>query len=394
MFANQKVLFDALIGTSLGVVLLIVFVGDRLGRSAPQEEVSPNTLEVRIVDDASMRSAGGKRLRLAVTPTHYEINPFNGTSLPWDDMGKLLKKLGEGYRYDEVKPPDLLNNPRMLDPYDVLFLTCAPKGQELRDLLVQFVSRGGTLYAADWRYDAVASAFPDLLDATSRAEGTKQEIVADVVDPSLREVLGRQTIPLRFDLPRWKTAAFRGPRVTTLIQGRYQKQQYLQDLVGVPATAPLLVKMAIGKGTVIFTSFHAEQQNEELEKKLLQYLVFSLVTAEVDAQVAALDQKEGFVPQKGNLLGIPKENPTITRTYQNQKKGPLRFALGFRNEGAELRLVLRSPDGRTFTWEGKSTVVLEVPQAAVGEWTYTVTALQLPYENFPFTVRVSEKNKS
>jgi hypothetical protein len=32
-----------------------------------------------------------------------------------------------------------------------------------------------------------------------------------------------------------------------------------------------------------------------------------------------------------------------------------------------------------------------VPDAAAGEWTYTVTALKLPYPNFPFTVRIGEK---
>ena len=69
----------------------------------------------------------------------------------------------------------------------------------------------------------------------------------------------------------------------------------------------------------------------------------------------------------------------------------MRFALGFRNEGAKLRLHLRSPNGKQFTWEGESTAILDVPNAAPGEWTYTVTALHLPYENFPFTVTVGEK---
>jgi hypothetical protein len=59
-----------------------------------------------------------------------------------------------------------------------------------------------------------------------------------------------------------------------------------------------------------------------------------------------------------------------------------------------LTLTIRSPDGKTFSWEGTSTVILEVPQAAVGEWSYTVAAKSetLPYENFPFTVRVGGRN--
>jgi hypothetical protein len=386
MYASHKPLIDALAGASLACALLLVLVIDRL--LAPAR--AANTLEVQVIDDASRREEAVKRLRLVVTPTHREVDPIKGTVFPWDDMGKMLRGLGEGYRFDEIAPNTFLGNPRLLDQYDVMFLTCAPGGQELRDLLVQFVSRGGTLYASDWRFEAVAAAFPDYVNWGLAGSGTRGEVLGEVVDPALRDLVG-PTIPLRFDLPRWKTAAFGGPRVTTLIQGRYQKQRFPQDRFGDPAVAPLLVRFGFGKGTVIFTSFHNEKQNSELEKKLLQYLVFTLVTADIDAQVTAKIQAAGFAPQKSNLLSTPADNPAVTRTYTNGRPGPLRFALGFRNEGATLRLTLRSPEGKTFDWEGTSTVMLEVPHASPGEWTYTVTAVRVPYENFPFTVTVSEK---
>ena len=69
----------------------------------------------------------------------------------------------------------------------------------------------------------------------------------------------------------------------------------------------------------------------------------------------------------------------------------MRFSLGFRNAGATLELALKSPDGKTFAWKDTSTFTLEVPHAQAGEWTYTVTRVHVPYENFPFTVTVSEK---
>lgn len=31
---------------------------------------------------------------------------------------------------------------------------------------------------------------------------------------------------------------------------------------------------------------------------------------------------------------------------------------------------------------------MDIPHAASGDWTYTITALDLPYENFPFTVTI------
>lgn len=384
-----KTLLDATAGGALIFVLLITFLIDRLLRGGP-EPVGPNTLEVNVIGGS--HSGPAKKLRLAVVPTHRQIDPRTKQVIAWDDMGKLLRELGEGYRnFDEISADNIRSDPRRLDDYDVLFLTCAPGGKELKDALVAFVSRGGTLYASDWRYDAVANAFPEFVDRNTVGSGCAQELKADVVDPSLREVLGDDKLHLRFELSGWKTAAFAGPRVTTLLRGDFRKERFPNDRVGAPASAPLLVKFTADKGTVIFTSFHNEKQNSETEKKLLQYLVFSLVTAEVTSEVGAQISEGGFAPQRSNLLSTPKENPSVTKTFTAKQTGPLRFALGFRNEGAKLRLHIRSPDGKQYTWTGESTVVLEVPRAVAGEWTYTVTALSLPYENFPFTVTVGEK---
>ena len=150
-----------------------------------------------------------------------------------------------------------------------------------------------------------------------------------------------------------------------------------------------MVKFQVKEGTVIFTSFHNEKQNSRTEKQLLQYLVFSLVTAGVDADVNA--KMEGFTPQRSNLLSTPKSNQSIPKTYENKKTADLRFALGFRNEGAKLRFNIKSPDGKEFTKDCEGSTIFEVPNAAAGVWTYTATSLHLPYENFPFTMTAAEK---
>jgi len=49
-----------------------------------------------------------------------------------------------------------------------------------------------------------------------------------------------------------------------------------------------------------------------------------------------------------------------------------------------------APDGAKFAREGTSTFVVEVENAAAGNWRYTVTALSVPYPNFPFTLAVGE----
>ena len=45
------------------------------------------------------------------------------TEPQFDDMGKLLRTLGDGYAYQTIPEDDLLR-PESLDRFDILFLTC------------------------------------------------------------------------------------------------------------------------------------------------------------------------------------------------------------------------------------------------------------------------------
>jgi hypothetical protein len=56
-----------------------------------------------------------------------------------------------------------------------------------------------------------------------------------------------------------------------------------------------------------------------------------------------------------------------------------------------LYLEIIGPDGRKFDKEGASTIKIDVTDAGVGAWKYTVTAKKVPYENFPFTLTVWQK---
>ena len=308
----------------------------------------------------------------------------------WDDMGKLLKELGEGYRFDEINQDQIVNSIVKLEDYDVVFLTCAHAGSDkLREHLRRYVSEGGILYASDWRFDDIAAAFPEMKADALRGQGEKQTLEADVIDAALRNRLGTTRVTLKFDMPEWKTAAFSGPRVKVLMQGNY----LTMNGQGQRATAPLMVKFNWEKGTVIFTSFHNEKQNSRVETDLLQYLVFSLVTAGIDADVNAKLEQGGFKSQPSNLLSTPQgKKTTDPKHYENKTPGAtLRFVLGFRNEGATLRFHVKAPSGKQYTWEGKSTVILEVANAERGTWTYTVSEEVAAYANFPFTVTVGEK---
>ncbi len=382
---------DGGVAVSLAVALAMVFATDR---SRPAPKPAPVVVQSTPEPEPSLPV---QMLRLAVTPREY------------DDMGKLLGQLGAGFGYTTIRLEDLEEVSKLTD-YDVLFLTCGtvarswviggelgdgsrpgvhlvrvkPEVMErVREALRAFVGRGGTLYASDWRLDLIRECFPELFDGEDIVEGAAQTLTAEVVDPGLRDALGGGSVELRFDLPGWKPAKLVAENRTIYLRGEYRSKGG-----GPSVSAPLLVKVPFEKGTIIFTSFHNEKVNSELETKMLKFLVFAAVTAKETAQTQKTMISGGFSPQKQNLLSASAEAPEVTQTYANTKRGKLRFALSFANQGAQLKLTVRGPDSKSRVQEGTSTFMIDVDDAAAGNWSYTVTALKVPYPNFPFTLTV------
>ncbi len=387
------------LGLVVGLVaaLALVYV---LDRQLPPKTVDRGA-DLKVVEATDEpKPAPVKRLRLGVTP------PGGG----FDDMGRLLDTLGEGYRYTPFSLEALLE-PKKLAEFDVIFLTCSglplsmlgqrigpgerpntenytPNEKVLNEVganLRDFVTKGGTLYASDLHYKLVARAFPDLTheDHVEVGKGD-QDVNAEVVDAGLKEIIGGE-MKLKFDMAGWYPADFTGDSITTYLRGKYVAES------GGEQTAPLLVKFPYHDGTVIFTSFHNEKQNSETELKLLRYLVFSAVTAEVESRVQRTMVQGGFSPAKQNLFSASSDEQSAASVYHADEAGHLQFVLGFQYLGAELRLTVVGPDGKKLEKTGTSTITIEVPDAAAGDWHYTVTALKLPNENFPFTVTVGQK---
>lgn len=394
----KRLVIDAGVGLGLLLALAAVFALD--WASTERDDGSPktetNTVEV-VVDEGGDGTGGRRALRLAVTPPEY------------DDMGKLLNRLGSGYRYTQIELDDLLDA-EMLARYDVLFLTCggAPRhwlGSRLRESqrggtgiyrpkpeivdkinksFRTFVGHGGTLYASDLQFDLVELAFPEFVDTAAEGRGEVQTVEAEVVDPGLRRLLG-PAIDLDFDMPSWRPAAFRGPDVTTYLRATYAVRD------GAEQTGPLLVTFPHGEGTVIFTSFHNEAQNTEMEEELLRHLVFTTVTAREEGKIRRTMVRGGFSPTARNLLSASSGGKPVEQTYECRRRGPLQFVLGFEDQGAELRLSVVGPGGDKFQKTGAKTFTISVDDAAVGPWSYTVSPIKIPYENFPFTLTIGEK---
>ena len=393
-----RLLIDAGAAAGLLLALIVVFLidnrSDSFGRFGPLEDQRNVNLRV-VPEDEDLQSLLSP-LRIAVTPPVY------------DDVGKLLDTLGAGYRYTVISMDDLLDA-RRLARYDVVFVTCGsvphewvrrrrrikPGGgrissarpevaERIKRNLRGYVGRGGTLYVSDWRFDLLQIAFPELIDYSQVGSGAVGTVKARVVDRGLQRRLG-STIELRFDKPDWRPAAFRGPQVTTYLSGSYQTTD------GDKATGPLLIQFPHGRGNVIFTSFHNEKQNSQTELGLLRYLVFTTVTAQTDSKVKRTMLRGGFSPVERNLLSASVKQPSATQTYNCSGKRHLQFVLGFENRGARLHLTLIDPHGRKLEKTGTSTFTIDVSGAAAGEWKCTITPLKVPYENFPFTLTIGEK---
>jgi hypothetical protein len=365
MAKPEQLALDAGIAAALLVALLVVYLVDVTPQAQSREDF-------KVLRPQTTR----KTLKLAVTPKSY------------DDMGELLTKLGKGFAYTPILNDDLADLDR-LKQFDVVFLTCADSTEQnipQNEALRAYVEQGGTLYASDWRFKCLLGAFPEYVNRDAMRRGVKCEVRAKVLDPGLRDVLG-PTVELGFELPGWDPAAFKRDMVQVIMEGTYPPV----DLGKPIKDAPLLVKFAYKKGTVIFTSFHNNRQLNSVTEKLLNYLVFHAVNARAESELRAKIEEKGFTPTTSSLVSASSKEPSVTKTYRNTKAGPLMFALAFNpKEDVKLRLEVKGPDGKVARHEDAEPFTIEIPNAQIGDWEYTVTALNLSDPNFPFSVSVAE----
>jgi hypothetical protein len=388
-----QLIVDGALATALAIAVVIVIAMDR--REKPAEE--PAALEPVTVEPQPQAPAV-RPLAIAVTPER----PV------YDDVGRLLDSLGSGYAYRPIPLDDLLEAER-IEQFDVIFLTCSGytdtwlgeraegtlRGNEVygsnpetleraKQSLRKFVHDGGTLYASDLHGTTIAACFPEFFERSLDGRGAPQKVDAEVKDESLQKLLGER-IELTFDMPSWRPAAFSGEGLAVLLDGEFK------TIDGEIKRAPLLVRFPHGQGSVIFTSFHNEKQTSDKEKELLKVLVFSTVTAAVDAEAERTLARGGFSRTKKDLFSTSRAAVPIQQVYENTAVGDLQFVLAFAEQGAELELEVEGPDGVVRRERGQKTVTIEVPAAAAGSWRYEIRPLTVPSDNFPFTISVGRK---
>ena len=160
-----------------------------------------------------------------------------------------------------------------LSAYDVVFINCLADITQVSGgginlnprknapALRRFVENGGTLYVSDYALDNITEAFPGNIRFRGKGDGRSGNAVATVIDPELRELVGR-TCPINFNTIYAPVESVADHCHVYLTKGR----------------EPILVSFQHGDGHVIYTSFHNGVQVSEQERTLLMFMILKTIS--------------------------------------------------------------------------------------------------------------------
>lgn len=252
----------------------------------------------------------------------------------WDEQEDLLTGLGldhtffnyELEHFNDTPPEDIeavqvLRDPARLAAFRILFFDCGSAAlswvrrfPEIGRNLREFVLAGGSLYASDLAWAYVEAAFPDAIDfygpddlpsGPMASDGPQQVIgqadyPATVDDPILAAYLGTGAFTTRYGAGPLIAVTGAGAGTDVKVRGIVHVElppavcgdaicdpnEVLQcadcqglipdEYVQHPGPMVLTHRPTATSGRVVYTTFHNDEQADELMKRLLNYLVFQL----------------------------------------------------------------------------------------------------------------------
>ena len=230
---------------------------------------------------------------------HWDETPCDHIDM-FDNKGGL---------FTDFTPFDnLLRNLDWMKEYDVIFVPCSNETTDgaLGDPTVlsnirKYVEDGGKWYIADWSYDFVEQAFPDLLDfegndsSIGAADEASWEFdsTGRAVDEDLRDwlmAIGEPTDSINFE-ENWDCIQALGtvPGVDedgnpiTITPYTWAEGPITRDHDCMSGNAPLTLTFPYGCGKVLFTTYHtvgamggAGRPNLLTQEKILFYLILEI----------------------------------------------------------------------------------------------------------------------
>jgi hypothetical protein len=218
---------------------------------------------------------------------------YDNTQALLDRMGFTNYALIDGL--DEDVLVSFFSEPTNLAQYDVIFFNggCLERGvfwdtnpaddtpEHVAANIRDYVWNGGSVFATDWAYDIVETAWPDAIDfiGDDRVRDAGQvgdfgNVDASVTDESLADYLGETGTRITYDLPVWPPINAVEPYVSIHLTGSvgYREGESTYTL----ASVPLLVSFSGGSGRVAFSTFRVAANQTEDMTSIVQYVFHDL----------------------------------------------------------------------------------------------------------------------
>ena len=210
----------------------------------------------------------------------------------YDNVPQLLS--GMQLEYDTIGIGDstnltyFLSDPEEMAEYDIIFFACGSSFSnvsngsgdfdQMMHNIRRFVENGNSIYASDWSSDFIHNTFPEAVDFytdSPRVGDGQQTINADVTSSEMQTLLGRNTAELYFNAGGWVVATNASPPSVVHFRGDAEKSN--GEVVHGAALLTTFTE-PIGGGTVVYTSFHNNNQVDAGTDMhdILNFLIFQL----------------------------------------------------------------------------------------------------------------------
>ncbi len=200
----------------------------------------------------------------------------------YDEVQNILDRLKLSYTFFQNNPASLLSSLSKMKKFNIIFLNCGMDesvfGSKEINNLRQFVKGGGSLYASDFSYDPIEMAWPNAVDwlgnDSTRNAAEKvgsAKVPATVLNTTLINRLGgRKKVTIKYDLCPCAAAVAAGAGTNTLLRGdRTNKGNSKEPLA-------VFFKPYAKGGTVVYTTFHNDEQFSRTIDIILKFLIFEL----------------------------------------------------------------------------------------------------------------------
>jgi hypothetical protein len=199
----------------------------------------------------------------------------------YDELEPMLQAIGvtgvhliDGQAGSEIV--DFLTDPLAMSEFDILFFDGGHREdgviygtgptEVVRDSLRSYVQQGGVIFASDWAYDVIETAWPDAIDfygddavPDAAQVGEATTLVAEIVEDELAENLDRDELEITYDLPVWPVVESASDSVDVYLRGDAPWRRGFET--GTTEDSPLLLAFDDGEGRVMFTTYRNSANN-------------------------------------------------------------------------------------------------------------------------------------